>query len=230
MLPLLLPFVISFYGFPQGELIIEREGVTGQPRVIRAVPPQYPVLAQRARVNGTVKVEVKIDPLGRVSSVAETTGHNLLREAAIEAARQWRFDAAPSDAIRTVPLTFTFQFTKIDLGDAEGQLESVFVPPYHIDANWAFPRTIKLQHPQNGSSWPRCKLHGETLKLDTVEIVYGLQAYDKKYATAARKLFPEAHSSVGGGDVLEEPTRAEVLYCPKCRENEAKWLAQHRRR
>ncbi|HEY0407275.1 MAG TPA: energy transducer TonB [Pyrinomonadaceae bacterium] len=58
----------------------------------RSLPqPQYPAIAKSARASGTVVVQVTIDELGDVISARAVSGHALLREAALDAARQAKF-------------------------------------------------------------------------------------------------------------------------------------------
>lgn len=63
------------------------------PQAVRKVKPEYPELAQRAGVEGTVAVYVMVGKDGRVLSV-ELDGKEqvpMLNEAALAAARQWVF-------------------------------------------------------------------------------------------------------------------------------------------
>jgi protein TonB len=53
--------------------------------------PFYPDMARRARVMGTVEVEVVIDPSGKVISAKAVKGPIMLQQAAEQAARQARF-------------------------------------------------------------------------------------------------------------------------------------------
>jgi protein TonB len=53
--------------------------------------PAYPQTAQHMRVVGTVVVEVLVDESGRVVEARAASGHALLREAAVEAAKRARF-------------------------------------------------------------------------------------------------------------------------------------------
>jgi protein TonB len=53
--------------------------------------PAYPRMAIVARVEGPVSVEVIISPEGRVEMARAVSGHALLKPAAAEAARSWRF-------------------------------------------------------------------------------------------------------------------------------------------
>jgi VWFA-related protein/TonB family protein len=57
-------------------------------RAIKLPKPTYPVPAQRMRVAGTVNVEVTIDENGKVITARAVSGHALLREAAVAAAKQ----------------------------------------------------------------------------------------------------------------------------------------------
>jgi TonB family protein len=51
----------------------------------------YPPLALTANVSGAVFVEVTIDEGGNVTSARALAGHALLKDAAVEAARSWKF-------------------------------------------------------------------------------------------------------------------------------------------
>jgi protein TonB len=60
-------------------------------RLVRKVEPEYPPLAATARIQGIVSLQVRIDEEGSVTSVEVLSGHRLLREAAVEAVRQWKY-------------------------------------------------------------------------------------------------------------------------------------------
>ncbi|HEX8352214.1 MAG TPA: cytochrome c oxidase assembly factor Coa1 family protein [Pyrinomonadaceae bacterium] len=53
--------------------------------------PSYPALAKAARASGVVTVRVTVDETGRVASAEAVSGHPLLRDAAVQAARATRF-------------------------------------------------------------------------------------------------------------------------------------------
>lgn len=63
----------------------------------RKVSPNYPPMARSARVGGVVKVEVVVDEQGEVSEVKTTEGPELLRRAAADAVRRWKFKPATRD-------------------------------------------------------------------------------------------------------------------------------------
>jgi protein TonB len=58
--------------------------------------PQYPMVSRRREEEGTVILEVKIDPEGNPTSVdvAESSGHDPLDRAAAETVRRWSFSPA----------------------------------------------------------------------------------------------------------------------------------------
>lgn len=53
--------------------------------------PLFPAAARSARASGTVVVQVVIDEKGKVLSAKATSGHALLRDAAVQAAKEARF-------------------------------------------------------------------------------------------------------------------------------------------
>lgn len=70
----------------------------GQVCVRHIVVPAYPVLARMARVEGTVTVEAKIGPDGRVISAESSGGQELLQRASEQNIRQWTFSpGAPGE-------------------------------------------------------------------------------------------------------------------------------------
>ncbi len=84
------------------------------PRKLEHVAPRYPELAQRAGLQGTVELECVIDPAGAVSEIRVLRGPTLLREAAIEAVRRWRYkptrlNGVPVPIIMTVTVHFSLR-------------------------------------------------------------------------------------------------------------------------
>jgi protein TonB len=78
---------------------------------VTRVEPRYPVLARAARISGAVVIEVTIDEQGNVIDTQVITGHPLLRNAALNAARGWKFspDKVYNKPVKVIgPLTFNF--------------------------------------------------------------------------------------------------------------------------
>jgi TonB family protein len=98
--------------------IIRKSGGVLQGSATRRVEPAYPPLAKAAQISGAVVVEITIDESGNVVSANALSGHPLLKDAAVQAARGWTFQptilqGVPVKVIGTV--TFNFQ-----LGDSDG--------------------------------------------------------------------------------------------------------------
>ena len=63
----------------------------------RKFPPMYPATAKTARIAGIVKVEVVVDEQGSVTEVKTAEGPEMLRRAATEAIKRWKFKPAIKD-------------------------------------------------------------------------------------------------------------------------------------
>lgn len=74
--------------------------------IVRKVQPQYPALAQQMGIKGSVKLEVVVEPDGRVKSMNAKGGHPLLVEAAQDAIRQWRWQPASHQSLESVEVRF----------------------------------------------------------------------------------------------------------------------------
>jgi TonB family protein len=71
------------------------------------VQPTYPELARKMSITGTVKVEVVVSPNGTVKEARVVGGHPVLANAALEAAKKWRFE--PSSAESSGVIDFKFE-------------------------------------------------------------------------------------------------------------------------
>lgn len=60
-------------------------------KVQRQVTPQYPELARRMHIEGTVRVEATVAPDGKVTAAKAINGNTLLQSAAVQAIRRWKF-------------------------------------------------------------------------------------------------------------------------------------------
>lgn len=71
------------------------------------VEPVYPELARKLNLSGTVKVKIAVAPNGTVTDAKAVGGHPVLVNAAVDAARKWRFEPTPTGT--TGILEFTFE-------------------------------------------------------------------------------------------------------------------------
>jgi len=87
-------------------------GAIKPPVKTRNVSPQYPPIAQSARVQGVVIIEATISPTGKVQDARVLRSIPLLDGAALDAVRQWEFtptllNGVPVPVIMTVTVQFT---------------------------------------------------------------------------------------------------------------------------
>jgi TonB family protein len=96
---------------PQQPKLIRKSGGVLQGSATRRVEPAYPPLAKAAQVSGSVVVEVTIDEEGTVFAARAISGHPLLKDAAVAAARGWRFAPTMLQGVRVKVIgTITFNF------------------------------------------------------------------------------------------------------------------------
>lgn len=62
-----------------------------QGNAIKKVQPPYPEAAKAAGAEGSVQIAITVNENGEVTSTQAVNGHPLLKESALDAARQWKF-------------------------------------------------------------------------------------------------------------------------------------------
>lgn len=105
----------------------------GSPREIRivdAVAPAYPRIAQSAHIEGDVVVAADIGPDGKVLRAEVVSGLALreIRQASLDAARKWVFSRSSRGERREL---LTFEFRMTGEPNKDGQ-ETQFSPPHHV--------------------------------------------------------------------------------------------------
>jgi len=78
-----------------------------QRAIISRIPPNYPMIARRMHVEGTVVVEVTAMPDGSAVKVKAMSGHPLLMQAAEDCVSHWRFVTMPKPERGTVTVVFS---------------------------------------------------------------------------------------------------------------------------
>jgi protein TonB len=76
------------------EEIVEIWRVEKQPEPIKNPAPEYPEIARKAGITGTVTVQVLVNKKGKVEAVDILKGNEVLHEAARKAAWKWTFTPA----------------------------------------------------------------------------------------------------------------------------------------
>lgn len=97
---------VAPFGASSGRAVHDFTG--SAPAILRRVDPVYPGLALRSRVQGTVVLMMVVDDQGVPMQVRVLEGHPALQEAALQAARQWRFEPARFDG---QPVAASFRLT-----------------------------------------------------------------------------------------------------------------------
>ena len=69
-----------------------------EPQILSRVLPAYPPLAQQAHTEGDVVVEVVVDKAGNVGDLRVISGPPVLRQAALDAVRRWKYAPSTLDA------------------------------------------------------------------------------------------------------------------------------------
>jgi TonB family protein len=83
-------------------------------RAISRTPPVYPPFARSARVEGTVELHAVISAAGTITSLSVINGPNVLRQAALDAVKTWRYkpyllDNEPVEVETTVNVVFVLR-------------------------------------------------------------------------------------------------------------------------
>jgi TonB family protein len=104
-----------------------------QGSAIKKVQPPYPPIARSARASGAVQVQILISETGEVIEATVIAGHPLLRDAALQAARQWVFKPTELSGVAVkVQGVLTFNFSLND--EAPSSLASVRnIPKYNTN-------------------------------------------------------------------------------------------------
>lgn len=59
--------------------------------IVQKVQPSYPMLARQMGLSGHVVLDMYVDPSGNVEKANVVSGNPILGNAAVQAAKQWRF-------------------------------------------------------------------------------------------------------------------------------------------
>jgi len=81
-------------------------------RLIFQPKPVYPPLAKQARISGSVQFTAIIGRDGTIQNLTIVSGHPLLRQAAMDAVRQWRYqptllNGEPVEVVTQIDVNFT---------------------------------------------------------------------------------------------------------------------------
>jgi len=103
---------LSSSPMPEPPQIIEASVPEVRRQAVKRVAADYPEIARRIGAQGEVVVELVIDESGKVTSAKALSGHLLLRNSALQAARLWRFTPVPpggGEGQSIAKVTFNFK-------------------------------------------------------------------------------------------------------------------------
>jgi TonB family protein len=75
-------------------------------RVVRREEPEYPTIAAKMNLHGTVRLKIWISPDGTVRRLEYIGGHPTLAESALRAVKMWKYEAAAQESTTVVALKF----------------------------------------------------------------------------------------------------------------------------
>ena len=83
-----------------------RAGERAERKAVVKAPAVYPEVAKRYHIRGVVKLEVVVREDGSVQLVKVLGGSPLLIDAATDAVRKWKFEAASHETVEAVQIRF----------------------------------------------------------------------------------------------------------------------------
>jgi TonB family protein len=75
-------------------------------KVVSRIEPEYPETLKRLYIGGVVRIEVTVDPSGRVASTELLGGSPILGQSGMKAVKQWKYAPASSTEKLIVQLEF----------------------------------------------------------------------------------------------------------------------------
>lgn len=100
------PVVVMVFMLVAGILIVPKAPAAGARKALMNPTPEYPPIARRMSISGTVKVEINIASDGTIKETKVLGGHPILAEAVLQALKKWKY--APANEDTTLELEFRF--------------------------------------------------------------------------------------------------------------------------
>jgi len=76
-------------------------------KIKNRVEPQYPDLAKRNNISGSARLELTVEPDGKVKNVRVLGGNPVLVQAAVVAVSKWKYEPASEESMIVVKIDFT---------------------------------------------------------------------------------------------------------------------------
>jgi TonB family protein len=87
-------------------LSLAQEQPEAQRKIVSRVVPEYPELARKMQITGTVRVEASVAPNGKVKFTEVRGGSPVLVKAAVDAIEKWRWAPAAQETKELIELNF----------------------------------------------------------------------------------------------------------------------------
>lgn len=75
-------------------------------KLVQQEQPEYPTIAAKMNLHGTVKLKIWIKDDGSVRRLEYVGGHPLLAESALKAVKNWKYQTAAKESTAQVELKF----------------------------------------------------------------------------------------------------------------------------
>lgn len=91
VLALAVPALAGFFVQSALATVIRVPEAQARKAIVQKVQPSYPTLARQMGLSGHVVLDMYVDPSGNVEKANVVSGNPILGNAAVQAAKQWRF-------------------------------------------------------------------------------------------------------------------------------------------
>lgn len=85
---------------------LQSQSQVSKRKIMEHAAPPYPALARSMALRGVVKVEALVAADGSVKNTEVKGGHPVLAQAAVNAVRRWRWEAASHESHEIVEISF----------------------------------------------------------------------------------------------------------------------------
>src|SRR5580698_1853119 len=83
-----------------------QEQPQGARKIVSQTTPEYPELAKKMQIRGTVRVEAVVTPNGKVKLTQDVGGSPVLAKAAVDAVGKWKWAPAAQETKALIELNF----------------------------------------------------------------------------------------------------------------------------
>jgi TonB family protein len=102
-----LAILLSASFFARPVYAADNQPASAARAIKQKVAPQYPEIARRMHISGSVKIEATVNPEGTVVSTKAIDGNRMLSSAAEDAVQKWKFVAGPETSTVEVEINFS---------------------------------------------------------------------------------------------------------------------------